>query len=138
MEEPVAFIDPGDYEHNMFYINGLWTKKSEYLSHARVTEDHSDYLVLKFSGAEVNVVLEEGYEIYRVRVYINDMPLTRYEAGADIQFDEKGHSFEEVDESRMFNIVKLRRSESRILKLSSNSSDFSVYAFTFGSEPRDD
>ena len=44
----------------------------------------------------------------------------------------------EVDESRMFNIVKLRRSESRILKLSSNSSDFSVYAFTFGSEPRDD
>ena len=138
MEEPVAFMDPGDYEDNMFYINGLWTKKSEYLSHARVTDDHSDYLVLKFSGAEVNVVLEEGYEIYRVRIYINDMPLTRYEAGVDIQFDEKGHSFVEVDQSRMFNIVKLRRSESRILKLSSNSSDFSVYAFTFGSEPRDD
>ena len=44
----------------------------------------------------------------------------------------------EVSESRMFNIVKLRGSESRILKLSSNSSDFSVYAFTFGSDPRDD
>ena len=138
MEEPVAFIDPGTYEDNVLYINGLWRKGDEYLSHARVTEDHSDYLILKFSGSEVNVVLEEGNEIYRVRVTVNDIPLTRYEAGADIQFDENDQSYVEVGESRMFNIVKLRGSESQILKLSSNSSDFSVYAFTFGSDPRDD
>ena len=97
-----------------------------------------DYLVLKFSGSEVNVVLEKGNGTYRVRVNISDVPLTRYEAGSDIQFDEKGQSYVEVGESRMFNIVKLRGSESQILKLSSNSSDFSVYAFTFGSDPRDD
>ena len=138
MEHPVTFIDPGIYEDNVLYINGLWSKRDEYLSHARVTADHSDYLVLKFSGAEVNVVLEKGNGTYRVRVNISDVPLTRYEAGVDIQFDEKGQSYVEVSESRMFNIVKLRGSESRILKISSNSSDFSVYAFTFGSDPRDD
>jgi thiol-disulfide isomerase/thioredoxin len=137
-KEEVNFTDPGLYEVDQFYINGLWRKKAEHLLHARTTMSHTDYLVLKFSGSEVNIVLEEGKEPYDVRVEIDDIPLKENEAGIHIKFDQDGNSYIEVTESKMFNIVKLSSSETRFLKLSSLSSDFSVYAFTFGSRPRNE
>ena len=135
--ETVLFKDPGKYEENQFYIHGLWTKKNDSLSHARQTEGHTDYLVLKFSGSEVNAVIGEAEKLYRVTVTIDGVPLKESEAGIDVLFDERGDSYVEVDASRMFNIVKLLKVESRILRLSSTHAGFSLYSFTFGSDTHD-
>ncbi len=67
-----------------------------------------------------------------VRVTIDGRPLEPSEAGADIMFDEEGNSFLLVDEARMYRAVKVSEYEGHEMSLSSNSADFSVFAYTFG------
>ena len=79
------------------------------------------------------MVLGAGIETYKVIVTLEGEPLEVSEAGSDIQFSEEGDSFLLVDRSRMFSLVELESFQTKELKLSSNSKDFSIYSFTFGS-----
>ena len=63
---------------------------------------------------------------------IDGRPLDSIEAGADVRFDDGGNSYILVDRPDMYRLVKLPEFGGHELKLSSNSSDFSVFAFTFG------
>ena len=86
-----------------------------------------------FYGTSVNVVLSlEDAEPYEVRVTYDDRPLQASEAGADIMFDDQGNSFLRVTESRMYRVVDIPEYGGHELKLSSNSADFAVFAYTFG------
>ena len=85
----------------------------------------------------MNAVIGEAEKLYRVTVTIDGVPLKESEAGIDVLFGERGDSYVEVDASRMFNIVKLLKVESRILRLSSTHAGFSLYSFTFGSDTHD-
>ncbi len=90
-------------------------------------------MALKFYATEVNVVLTgEDSEAYEVRITLNDAPVAREQAGADVMFDEEGNSYVKVDGPRMYRLIALPEFEGHELKLSSNSNDFSVFAFTFG------
>ena len=84
----------------------------------------------------MNVVLGEHKEPYKVMITLEDNLLLKSEAGTDVHFDQLGNSFVLVNESRMYNLIKLKAFETRDLKLTSKSAGFSVYSFTFGSEPR--
>lgn len=129
----IFFEDPGDREKGLFYIHGLWDREAEYLKHGRKTSNYIDYVRLRISASEVNVVLGAGIETYKVIVTLEGEPLEVSEAGSDIQFSEEGDSFLLVDRSRMFSLVELESFQTKELKLSSNSKDFSIYSFTFGS-----
>ena len=59
-------------------------------------------------------------------------PLLPAEAGADIVFDDEGRSLLRVDEARHYAIVELPEWGEHDLKLSSNSDNFAIFAFTFG------
>ena len=55
------------------------------------------------------------------------------QAGKDIMYDAEGNSYVTVDESRMYFLVNKDTFGGGELRLSSNSPDFTVFAFTFGS-----
>ena len=131
---PTMFEDPGNYRNHLLYLHGLWTKELENVTHGRSTENLEDYIGLRFNGTTVNVVVNfEDGEPFRVYATLDDQPIPEGYGGADIQLDESGSSYFLVDEPRMYRVVELPEYNGLELKLSSNSEDFSVFAFTFGS-----
>ena len=143
----VLYEDPGEHINHFLYLNGLWLNTEESLVHARETTDYEDYIALKFFGASVNVVMSpesraegedgdmanEPPEPYSVRIFLDDAPVPEDQAGKDIMYDAEGNSYVTVDESRMYFLVNKDNFGSGELRLASNSPDFTVFAFTFGS-----
>ena len=131
----VEYEDTDDEHYNQFiYLQGSWINELEHLRHARVTENFEDYILVNFKAAEVNVVLTTGDsdEPYDVRVLVNDEPVKEEQAGLDVQWDDEGNSFIRVEEPRMYRLIQLDDFEGHELKLSSNSDQFRVFAYTFG------
>ena len=128
------YYDPGDHENHVFYLQGLWSNGPESVTHARVTESLEDYVGLNFFGTTVNVVMDyEGDTPFRVVVTLAGEPIPEDFSGTDVQHDDDGTSFLLVDEPRMYRVVELPLFSSSELRLASNSDQFSVFAFTFGS-----
>ena len=129
----ILYTDPGEYRNHFLYLQGLWRNESERLVHARETENYEDYLALKFNATSVNAVMSpvDGGK-YDVRVLLNDEPISPAAAGTDVMFDADGNGYITVDTARMYHIVDLPKYESHELKLSSNSPEFSLFAYTFG------
>ena len=129
----LVYKDPGEHKNHHIYLQGEWLNGPEELIHSRKTENYEDYLAINFKAIEVNVVLSIKNQPYNVRVLIDGRPLALNEAGTDISFDDQGNSFVEVGTSDMYHIVQLPEYSKHELQLSSNSSQLSIYAFTFGS-----
>ena len=131
----VEYEDTEEEHYNQFiYLQGSWINELENLRHARVTENYEDYILVNFKAAEVNVVLTIGDsdEPYDVRVLVNDEPVKEEQAGLDVRWDDEGNSYITVDEPRMYRVIQLDDFEGHELKLSSNSDQFRVFAYTFG------
>ena len=64
---------------------------------------------------------------------MDDAPILEDQAGSDIMYDDEGNSYVVVDTSRMYYLIDKDTFGGGSLRLTSNSSDFSVFAFTFGS-----
>ena len=131
----VEYEDTDEEHYNQFiYLQGSWINELENLRHARVTQNFEDYILVNFKAAEVNVVLTIGDsdEPYDVRVLVNDEPVKEEQAGLDVQWDDDGNSFITVEEPRMYRVIQLDDFEGHELKLSSNSDQFRVFAYTFG------
>ena len=59
--------------------------------------------------------------------------LTPDNAGNDVQWDERGYSYVNVDEPRLYELVdNPEYLPSSILIMRSDSADFGLFAFTFG------
>ena len=134
-DSPVEFTDPGDHINNFLYFHGMWTPTLENMRHSRETEDLEDYLVLRYNGTSVNVVLEVEDEPYRVYVTQDDAPVAEADWGVDMQQDEEGGTYIMVDKDRMYRVIESPEYSGHELKLASNSDQFTVFAFTFGSYP---
>ena len=131
-DRTLVYDDPGDHQNHFMYLQGSWTNGLERLRHARRTENYEDYIALKFVATSVNAVIDpEGGEPFEVQVTIDGRSLLPQEAGADIVIED-GRSFFRVDEARMYEVVALPEFTDHELTLSSNSPDFSFFAFTFG------
>lgn len=129
----VDFEDPGRHQNQYLYVQGRWKVGFESLVHARTTEHYEDYLANIFHARSVNVVMSsQSGDPYSVRVTIDDQPLDPAEAGADVEWDGEGNSFVTVQESRLYRVVQLPEFSRQELKISSNSDDFTVFAYTFG------
>jgi len=127
------YEDPGDHQNHFLYIQGLWRNDEERLIHARKTIGFQDYLATKFFATSVNAVMGPGEGLpLKVQVLLDDLPITPDNAGVDVMFDGNEGPYILVDDWRMYNIVSLPEFEDHILKLSSNSPEFSMFAYTFG------
>ncbi|MBI2164910.1 MAG: redoxin domain-containing protein [Chloroflexi bacterium] len=134
-DKAVAYTDPGNHRNHLIYLQGPWINGPESLDHGRATQNYEDYLAIRFSGASANAVIDfsEGTKPFRVVVTLDGGALPRSHFGADIRVDEDGKTFFLVDEPRMYRVVESQEFDSHELALSSNSADFALFAFTFGS-----
>ena len=103
------------------------------MRHARQTTEYEDYMVLSFAARSVNVVLaREGVQPFEVVVTLDGKYLTADNRGEDVVNDADGRSYLVVDQPRMYSVVQAGSYGEYELKLSSNSADFALFAFTFG------
>ncbi len=123
----------GSRREGQYYLQGLWRNEEEAIVHARRTEELEDYIALDFAARSVNVVINPaGPEPFDVVVELNRQPLTREQAGADMTFDAHGRSVLRVEGGRMYALLELPEFKQAELRLLSDSDDFAVFAFTFG------
>lgn len=128
------FEAPRELEPHLIYYHGSWQVGFENTKHARTTTNYEDYLLVSFSAKTVNAVLTSfSEEPYRVRVTMDGEYLTEENKGLDVQIAEDGESYLMVDQPRLYEIINNPEyTQRRVLRLSSNSPDFEVFAFTFG------
>ena len=128
------FVAPEALEPHFIFFQGPWAVGPENIQHARVSHNYEDYLALKYSAKSVNAVLtSESGEPYRVRVTLDGQYLTEKNKGSDVQIGEDGESYLEVDQPRLYAVIDSPQyTQRQVLKLSSNSPDFGLFAFTFG------
>jgi thiol-disulfide isomerase/thioredoxin len=115
-------------------FQGAWHVGPESSTHGRMTESFEDYLALVYSATSVNAVLtSDSGEPYKVRITVNDEYLTDANKGSDIIIGDDGESYLWVTTPSLYNVINndsyVRREN---LKMSSNSPDFGLFAFTFG------
>jgi len=123
---------PDKIENDTLYVEGKWFSAPEYMKPALDGETGMAGVVLRYTASEVNAVISpDGEKGFKVFVMQDGKYLNPEDAGHDIQFDNEGKSYIVIDEPRMYYLVKNREFGSRLLKLSSNSSAFAIYAFTF-------
>ena len=128
------FTIPGELDPHILYFQGPWHVGPESLTHGRTTESFEDYLSLVYSATSVNAVLTSNSgEPYKVRVTVNDEYLTEENKGSDVIIGDDGESYLLVASPALYNVISnpsyVRR---ETLKMSSNSPDFGLFAFTFG------
>ena len=123
------YLAPG-----FLYFSGAWLNEIQRALHGRVSEDFEDYVSLVYSARTVNAVLAavDGEPI-KVRVQLDDEYLTDENRGPDVTIGADGESYLWVNRSRMYQVVaNPRYAQRKELRLSVNSDQFAVYAFTFG------
>ena len=129
-----SFTDSGERAAGKFYLQGHWTADQESIQHGRTTEGLEDYVAIEYQAASVNGVMRPGgVESFVVDVTIDDKPVPEAMRGDDTQVDEAGRTFVLVDEIRLYNIIRSAEVGRHELKLASDSKDFVLYTYTFGS-----
>ena len=79
------------------------------------------------------VLTSESGEDYRVMITMNGEDLTDDNKGADVTIGADGESYILVTGSRLYNIVENPVYQRRqTLRMSSDSAEFGLFAFTFG------
>ncbi len=132
-DESRTYVDAGERAANKWYLQGEWFNDTEAIVHNRTTSALEDYIALRFQAMSVNVVLRpEGKQPFEVVAELDGRPLQRAEAGADVTFLGDGRSVLVVREARLYEVVNLPDFAEHELTLRSNSRDFAVFAFTFG------
>jgi thiol-disulfide isomerase/thioredoxin len=133
-DEETLFKEPSSLGLDLIYFQGLWRSEAERARHARQTENYEDHLALVYSARSVNAVLtSDSGEPYRVRVTLDGAFLTEENKGADVIIDTTGESYLPVTSPRMYRVVEHPTYYAKqTLRMSSNSPDFGIFAFTFG------
>ena len=127
------YEDTGDHSTHKLYLQGPWLAGGENLSHGRETSNFEDYMLLRFSAKSVNVVLKpEKDEPFSVLVTLDGEYLNDSNKGRDVVIEEDGRSFLHVDEPKLYRLIEVPSYGTYDVKLSSNSINFALFAFTFG------
>jgi len=130
----VNFEIPKDLSPGVIYFHGPWSVEEERSKHFRDTTDYEDYLELNYSAASVNAVLtSHSGEPYKVRLTVEGEYLNESNKGLDVIIGKDGESYILVTEPKLYALLDnpsyVRR---EVLRMSSNSKDFGIFAFTFG------
>jgi thiol-disulfide isomerase/thioredoxin len=128
-----SYTDSGEHKKHKLYLQGEWLAEKESVRHARDTGNLEDYMLLRFASKSVNVVIRpEQAQPFKVLVTLDGQFMNDQNKGEDVIIEEDGRSFLVVDQPRLYAVVEAPEYGDYELKLSSDSSDFAVSAFTFG------
>ncbi len=125
---------PEQIAPDLIYFHGPWSIGPESAVHARETEGYSDAIVLLYSARSVNAVLtSESGEPYKVVVTVNREYLTDETKGEDIIIGDDGESYVLVDSPKAYKLIEHEEwQERQVLQMFSESDDFGLFSFTFG------
>ncbi len=134
LDTVVNLAAPEELTPHYIFLNGPWLVGPESVRHGHVSRDYSDYIALRYSAKSVNAVLtSQSGRAYQVRVTLDGEYLTPQNKGADVGIGPNGESYLVVDQPRLYEIVNSPAyTQGQTLRLSSNSADFGLFAFTFG------
>jgi len=122
-----------EYTEGRIFLEGDWVSKNEYLMHHKSVDVPADFIEIIYHGLEVNAVMRsQSGKTTRVLVHRDKRPLEKSFAGEDIIFDNSGLTFTEVNEAKLYNLIKESEYGKHILRLSPIEEDFQIYSFTFG------
>ena len=126
--------EPDELDPHVIYFQGPWYIGPESARHATESNGYEDSLCLVYSARSVNAVLtSDSGEPYKVRLTVGGDYLTNENKGTDIIIGDDGESYLWVTEAKLYNIIENPSWERREkLRMSSNSDDFGLFAFTFG------
>lgn len=128
-ESVVEYDDPDLYVEDRIYAVGSWLNDRNSLRHQ---EREPGKIILNYHALEVNAVVKpEGARGFEVVVTQNGQFLTEENKGDDISIDRDGRSIVVIAEPRMYNLVKNPRFGDHVLKLETESENFSLYSFNF-------
>jgi thiol-disulfide isomerase/thioredoxin len=134
-DQVTTFVDPGNHVDGQVYANGPFSTRYQSLQHARSTTDLQDYVVIRYHGTEVNVVVNRPQDrTYRVYATLDGKPVPQESKGDDLQYDARGSYFA-VTSPRMYNVIRGPWGTHE-LKLASDSPDFDIYSYTFSGCPQ--
>jgi len=130
----VELKSPNDLKSGVIYFDGSWLVWPEHTRHGRNTTGYEDVLSLKYSSRTLNAVLSsDSGEPYDVRIKLNGEFLTEKNKGSDVTISSSGESFLNVHKPKMYNVIDAPIfSKDNTITMSSNSDDFSIFSFTFG------
>ena len=128
------FEEPDVLDPHVIYFKGPWYVGPENARHAIKTNGFEDSLSIVYSARSVNAVLtSDSGEPYKVRLTVGGDYLTNENKGADVIIGDDGESYLWVTEPKMYSVIENPSWERRQeLRMSSNSDDFGLFAFTFG------
>lgn len=134
IDEVADFKEPDELDPHVIYFQGPWHIGGESARHGAETNGYEDYLSLVYSARSVNAVLtSDSGEPYKVRLTVGGDYLTNENKGTDVIIGDGGESYLWVTEAKLYNIIENPSWERREeLRMSSNSDDFGLFAFTFG------
>ncbi len=134
VEQLYGAPQPERWEDGKWYLDGLWRNEFEAIVHARESAGFEDFLGLSFTGRSANIVLGAPATPFEVRVELDGRPLRADEAGADVTVRD-GRAILTVDEARMYRVVNLPAPGEHALVFRAASSEFAMFAMTFGADP---
>jgi thiol-disulfide isomerase/thioredoxin len=131
-DETIAYTMPdmAQMAENFFYLSGNWKLQPE---KTELMESEAAQIILSYEAKTVNMVADPSGRTAIVYVLRNGQPLDRAVAGADVQFDERGRSYVEVDRGRMYRLINDPGGYGRHrIHLQTQTKGFSIYTLTFG------
>lgn len=124
---------PDSLDEDKFYLSGRWRCEPQSVR-LQPRNGEQGRITYVYSAAEANLVIHpEGTPGFRVDVTQDGSPVKAGSRGADLRIDTDGRTYLQVDEPRMYMIIKNEKFDRHRLELSSSSDSFGAYAFTFTS-----
>lgn len=128
-----VFDDVATHSEGVPYLHGHWRQTAEFVEHTRSLSVATEYLSLKYSAFETNVVMGALDDREAVAdVTIDGKPIPATMAGSDVVIDDDGKTHIHVTSHRLYSIIRADHYHNATLKISVRSAGLRMYAFTFG------
>ena len=117
----VDYKSTDDLELHKFYLTGEWRNNSENME---LISNEGTIRIL-YNAKQVNIVAAGQSNL---EIYLDGQPIKADISGNDLSID----STLNVNESRLYNLIESKNSESGILELRIDKPGFQIFTFTFG------
>jgi len=131
--QTLEYRDRGQRAERGFFVEGLWTNRTDDFEHARETETLSDYLGVIYLGHEVYTVINQSDEKEKPRIYVtrDDEPIPSDQRGSDIVEDLGGGTYVVLEDPRLYYLITNEDSEPHELKLWVQKKGVMINSFSF-------
>lgn len=129
------YKDPGYYFEGKIYLEGTWFLSRNYIKLAEDEGNEGSVIILYKAKDVFSVIRPEGETQFQVFIQQDGKYLTNENKGDEIKIDQEGRSYILVKDTKLYNIVKNPEYGEHILRMSTRSNGFTLYAISFLTSP---